>query len=141
MTLVFEMSLPLRDCSSNGNKGSWRKKGLATKTYRQEGWIAFLLAKPGGYIPPAKVRMSLVFGTKGARRVGRYAPRDRSNALAAFKAAQDGIADAGGMVDDSAEHCDLGGIAIDRTVVAGRIPPCRLEIEGVGQRREEEMSG
>ena len=126
-TIVFDVPLPLRDCSSNGDKGSWRKKSRAVKTYRQEGWCAFTLDKPAGYCTPDRVRMSLVFATKGARRMGRYAPRDISNALAAFKAAQDGIKDAGAMVDDDAAHCQLGSVTID----PGHGPWVRVTLEAI----------
>jgi hypothetical protein len=58
--------------------------------------------------------MSLTFCTKGVRAVGRYAPRDASNAVASFKGCQDGICEAWGTSDDY-KHLQLGAVSIDNT--------------------------
>jgi hypothetical protein len=113
-TLTFELPLPLRALSSNGAQGSWRKKAAARRAYREEcGW----LAKGCDWEMPAeRARLSLVFGIKGGRAAGRYQPRDASNALSAFKPAQDSLVDAGLLVDDSMKHLELGEVRIDSTV-------------------------
>jgi hypothetical protein len=116
MILTLQVPLPPRDCSSNGAKGSWRKKATATREYRIETFAALRAAwgwkLDGTVITP--VRMSLVFCTKGSRGTGRYAPRDLSNALSSFKAAQDEIAQNLG-IDDDHKHMKLGEISIDNT--------------------------
>lgn len=124
--MLIQLPLPPRGCSSNGNKGSWRKKASATKVYRTQAFWA--TAEVAGLEPKVKtpVRMSLTFCTKGVRVVGLYAPRDISNAVAAFKGAQDGICDAL-RIPDSHQFLQLGAVTIDPT----RGPFVLVEIEEV----------
>lgn len=123
--MLITVPLPPRGCSSNGDKGSWRKKAAATKVYRQEGIIATRNAP----LPPAGVlRMSLVFCTKGVRASGRYAPRDISNGVAAFKGCQDGLCEGWGVKDDH-KHLQLGSVSIDNR----RGPYVLVTIEAVGE--------
>lgn len=110
-TILVELPLPLRELSSNGNKGSWRKKAAATKEYRREiQWLTNNRLEAA-----QRVRIHLTFCIKGGRLVRRYQPRDAANALSAFKAGIDGLVDAGMCPDDSAKHLELGAILIDST--------------------------
>lgn len=127
--ITFTVPLPPRALMPNQNM-HWRIKAEPTKAYRAE---CRQLAEGLFETPPTRLRMSLAFCIKGARgdcphprrkpaegkalrpcRKCPYAPHDESNALAAFKAGQDGIFDALGM-RDSRKHLTIGGVAIDST--------------------------
>ena len=110
LSLAFEVPLPPADCSPNGYK-HWRRVSKAKREYRQAVQLAALWKSPV-CDAPERVRVSLVFGIKGARNAGLYAPRDANNAVAAFKAGFDGIVDAGLAIDDSARHMALGSVEI-----------------------------
>lgn len=114
--LVFRTELPPRACSSNGNKGSWRKKHAATAQYRYEVTVDVMNTLDGGRWQTDKARVSLVFGIKGGKKVMRYQPRDVTNALAAFKAGFDAMVDEELFPDDSRKHLALGTVSIDATV-------------------------
>ena len=124
--LTIDLPLPPRALSSNGSHGHWSRKSRAARDYRTSVWALVLAARfPDS--PPARRRVSYTFGIKGARAGGYYCPRDISNALAAFKAGQDGLVDAGLLVDDSAKWMELGTVTIDATVgpfVRVTVEPC-----------------
>ena len=128
--IVIELPLPPRALSSNGSHGHWSKKFGPTHAYRTTCMVearnaVWKLGIPDG--PQRKARVSYTFGIKGARAGGYYCPRDVSNALAAFKAGQDGLVDAGILVDDSARWMELGTVTIDATVgpfVRVTVEPC-----------------
>lgn len=110
--LVFEVSLPYRELSSNGNKGSWRRKAAMTREYREE--VAILAAAADVWFePPRRVKVTLEYGIKGGRAIGRYQPRDEANAIDAFKAGYDGLVDAGIAISDAAKHMAIGGATIN----------------------------
>lgn len=115
MTLKFQVPLPPRELSSNGSHGHWSKVSKARKQYRNEVFVETLAAQtyPRTYLE--KARISLVFCTKGGRKVKRYQPLDAANALSAFKAGIDGMVDSHMVPDDSAKHLELGAILIDVT--------------------------
>ena len=113
--IVIELPLPPRALSSNGSHGHWSKKSREARDYRQECYVTALV-NCGRLRPTKRMRVSYTFGIKGARAAGLYCPRDVSNALAAFKAGQDGLVDAGILVDDSARWMELGTVTIDATV-------------------------
>ena len=127
--LTFEVSLPYRSLSSNGNKGSWRVKHRATSEYRSE---AMLLAGQAmarvRWSRPERASVVLEFGIKGGRAAGRYQPRDEQNALASAKALIDGMVDAGVVADDSRKHLSIGGVDIsDKWGPAVRVTVVALE--------------
>lgn len=124
MTLTIDLPLPPRVLSSNGSHGHWSKKSGAAKGYRQ---LCRLIARGFAENAPDRRRVSYTFGIKGARSTGAYCPRDVSNALAAFKAGQDGLVDAGILVDDSARWMELGSVTIDPSIgpfVRVTVEPC-----------------
>lgn len=112
-TLVFEVGLPYRELSSNGNI-HWRTKTRLVKEYREEAKViaasAMLLAK---WVAPLRVDIALEFGTKGGRKVRRYQPRDEQNAIAAAKSLIDGVVDAGVVADDSRHFVHFCGATIN----------------------------
>lgn len=118
-SLVFEVPLPPKQLSSNRSHDHWRGRAAATAEYRQlVGWLAKEKAVAERW--PVAIcgvnRVSLVFGVKGSRKAGRYAPRDEANAVAAFKAGFDGLVDAGLLVDDSRRYMELGEVVISPAV-------------------------
>lgn len=111
--LVFEVSLPYRELSSNGSHGHWSKVARVRRLYREEARISALAAmREQGWEHTGPVRVHLLFCTRGGRGVQRYQPRDEANALAAAKPLLDGIVDAGVVVDDSRKHLTIGGVSI-----------------------------
>jgi hypothetical protein len=132
MNLTIDLPLPPRALSSNGSHGHWAKHNEAVQAYRSEA-----CDKAGTQLPkwwnPNRCRVSYTFCTKGGQKAEplrwfpkggrlrmeeshRYQPRDISNALAAFKAGQDGLVDAGILVDDSARWMELGSVTIDPSI-------------------------
>ncbi len=118
--ITFEVPLPPRELSSNGSHGHWSRKSRAAKQYRLACRFGALAATQCATAPEIvrceRVRVSYLFGIKDARKLGLYCPRDVSNAIAAFKAGQDGIVDAGLIRDDSARYMELGTVTIDPKV-------------------------
>ena len=109
---ILRVPLPPRSLKPNQNV-TWRVRSAPTAAYREQCRKA-----AEGLSFDGKLRMSLAFCIKGARgtcphprrapKPGKalrpcrrcpYAPHDESNALAAFKAGQDGIFDALGRKD------------------------------------------
>ena len=77
--------------------------------------------------PPDRVRVSLLFGIKGGRKLGLYQPRDEPNAVDAAKPLFDGLKDARVIRDDSKRHMELGKVEI----TSKRGPWVRVTIEEV----------
>lgn len=123
--LTIDLPLPPRALSSNGSHGHWSKKNREAQAYRNTVW-ALVWAARFPDLPPGRRRVSYTFGIKGARAGGYYCPRDVSNALAAFKAGQDGLVDAGILVDDSVKWMELGSVTIDPSIG----PFVRVTVEG-----------
>ena len=125
--IVIELPLPPRALSSNGSHGHWSKKNRAAQDYRLECKILALMDCRVRLLDRRRMRVSYAFGIKGARKTGVYCPRDIPNALAAFKAGQDALVDAGVLVDDSAKWMELGTVTIDPKVgpfVRVTVEPC-----------------
>lgn len=117
--LTIDLPLPPRALSSNGSHGHWSKKSRSVRNYRYWCYLTALAAaqmRRTAMDPTDRRRVSYTFGIKGARAGGYYCPRDVSNALAAFKAGQDGLVDAGILVDDSARWMELGSVTIDPSI-------------------------
>ena len=115
-TLTIDLPLPPRALSSNGSHGHWVKKFREARSYRLLCGVLAREAVGNAILPETRRRVSYTFGVKEARMRGVYCPRDVSNALAAFKAGQDGLVDAGILVDDSAKWMELGTVTVDATV-------------------------
>ncbi len=93
--LGLTLGLPPKALWSNA-RVHWRIKSRATKAYRRESrYVALeaLAGRPRPEWPEAQIQATFYFSCK--RR------RDRDNALAALKAAFDGLQDAGVVADDS----------------------------------------
>lgn len=138
---ILNLPLPPRVLTPNSNI-HWRVVNEPKAEYRKK---CFEAAK-GIDVSEGKLRMQVTFCIKGARgkcthrvrinrKTGRpracllcpYTPHDESNALAAFKAGQDGIFDALGR-KDSRKNLSIGAVRIDAT----RGPWVEVVLEGVG---------
>jgi len=94
----------------------WAQKAKATKAYRFAAKSMCLGAKPG------VVRVTFCPKSRGPF-------PDRDNAIAAFKAAQDGIADALGVNDrdlifthEFGDRCKDGGVIVDIMPAEATVP-------------------
>lgn len=131
--ITFDVPLPPRGCSPNGQHGHWSKKAKARAQYRTDvAEEAMAVRWSGRYVPlaperqAAKCKVSLTFAIKGGRGIA-YQPRDVPNAISAFKGGFDGLTDAGLLVDDSRTWMELGDVRIDNTVG----PFVRVTVEAI----------
>lgn len=114
VTLV--LGLPPSDCAPNlrSGRGHWSHRARAARSYRYEAAIA---ARDCGRLTPP-VRVTAMFRTAPHPTLGRsdgtYRPLDAGNAIAALKAAIDGIVDAGVIPNDRAETLHWGEVRISR---------------------------
>ncbi len=110
---VIEFQLPYRELSSNA-RVHYRTRAVWTAHYRQDcAVIAREAMRAQQWLPTAsQVRMDLLFGIKGGRKIQRYQPTDLSNAVASFKAGQDALVDAGVILGDDKKRLSLGSIEI-----------------------------
>jgi len=95
LTLTVTIPLPPRFLSPNA-RAHWRPKAACTKRYRRDAMIAAKAAM--GHAPPPlwkRATLQAAFHHK-ARRL-----RDDDNAMGSLKAARDGLADAGVVIDDN----------------------------------------
>lgn len=89
--ITITLPLPAKALSPNAS-GHWAKIAQAKRLARREAWAVAMRAKEGP--PMAKASLKPVFYWPDRRR------RDDDNAVASLKAARDGLADAGVVVDD-----------------------------------------
>lgn len=123
---VVDVDLPPVALSPN-ERVDRRTKARATARYRElVGFLAVAERHRTGWEAPAKARVSLVWGMKGAR-PSTFRPRDPDNAVAAAKALFDGLRDAGIIVDDNWAALELGSVTA--TFQAG--PWVRVLVEAV----------
>jgi len=92
--------LPPKELSPNA-RVHWRKKADETKLYRCDtGWRAIFAKDGKDWLAPDMAKVDVTFVVPDKRR------RDKTNLAASFKAALDGLVDAGVIKDDSHDHCD-----------------------------------
>lgn len=139
--LSVQVPLPPRYLSPNNGNNSWAAKRRAE--YRADiARRAREVAALCGWEPPAKVRVSLVFGTKRDREYRKkqmllkekrrdYCPEDPSNAISAFKAGIDGLVDAGLFSDDNFRVMTLGSVDIR----PDQGPWVRVTVEAINETR------
>ncbi len=126
MNLTFEIPLPPKDCSPNrASHQHFRHRSTATKEYRKAVWAIAKEAMPAVYVPvPVRIHHEWYMGQSktetslraaylasgGKKKLPSefYRPRDKQNAIAALKAAIDGIVDARIIPDDNDEWLDWG---------------------------------
>ena len=123
--ITFTTSLPPRGCSPN-RSDHWSGAYTAKRDYREEVWADAAVAG-ASHLRWAAARISLTFGTHRRPGDGRYHPTDRDNAVASFKAGQDGIVDTGLIEDDAFAHLEIGEIVIDPTQYGVTIVLERIE--------------
>ena len=96
--IKLELPWPPKSLSTNGSHGHWAPKAKAKASYRAEcGWRA-KAQLPAGLSLPVPLHVKYTFAPPDAH------SRDEGNMISAFKAGQDGLADALG-IDDKHFRC------------------------------------
>jgi len=126
--LIVVCPLPPLELSPNRTRNVHHfAKAGAVADYRQ---LCAVLARnaalSAAWETPARARVSLLWGLKGARGDG-YAPRDADNSVAAFKAGIDGLCDAEIIESDRWANLELGSVRCDKS--AG--PFVRVTVEAL----------
>lgn len=103
----IELPLPPKALSTNGNKGSWRRKHNAVKAYRAA-CATLLRAGVGRRLSTPVTWHQDYYASRADSALGLYHPKDEENAISALKAARDALADAGLIASDSRKHLRLG---------------------------------
>ena len=121
--------LPPVECSPNW-RGHWAKKYQAGRVYQAAVFYSCadarnraLLQGEGTEFPFTKAKLDLTFVFPEQRR------RDSDNLLASFKPGLDGIVASGLVMDDDAEHLEIGNV--DILVNADRAPLTVIEIKSL----------
>jgi len=114
--------------SSPNWRGHWAPQRSEARVYHNAVFYCCVDARNRGYregmeFPFTKARLNLTFVFPEQRR------RDRDNLLARFKPGLDGIVDAGLILDDDAEHLEIG--KVDILVDPGRAPLTVVEIDEI----------
>jgi len=112
--LRLTLALPPRECSPNW-RGHWGTKRRAVKAYREASCLRGLSVKAFPFRRMVAATLNLHFFFSRANR------RDSDNLVASFKAARDGLADAGIVKDDSAFRVGSVAVGVDKNP--------RLEVE------------
>jgi len=114
--------------SSPNWRGHWGGKYKDSKVYHGAVFYCCVDARNRGYregmsFPFTKARLNLTFVFAEHRR------RDRDNLLATFKPGLDAIVDAELLLDDDAEHLQIGNV--DILVDPGRAPLTIIELDEI----------
>ncbi len=121
--------------SSSANwRGHWGEKYKDSRVYHKAVFYCCVDARNRGYresFPFVKARLNLTFVFPEQRQ------RDIDNLLARFKPGLDAIVDAGLVLDDDAEHLQVG--KVDILVDPGRAPLTIIELDEL--KRLEEKHG
>jgi len=117
--------LPPEEYSLNW-RGHWAKRYQAGRIYQAAVFYSCVDARNkalmgGEVFPFTKAKLSLTFVFPQPRR------RDSDNLLARFKPGLDGVVQSGLVLDDDAEHLQIG--QVDIIVDPGRAPLTVIEIE------------
>ncbi len=119
--------------SSPNWRGHWGEKYKDSKVYHDAVFYCCVDARNRGYregmsFPFTKARLKLTFVFAEQRR------RDEDNLLARFKPGLDAIVGAGLLMDDDAEHLEIG--KVDILVDPGRAPLTIIELDEIAQHVE-----
>jgi len=111
--------------SSPNWRGHWGNRYKEARVYHNAVFYCCVDAKNKGYregmsFPFTKARLNLTFIFPQQRR------RDEDNLLSRFKPGLDAIVDAGLLLDDDAEHLEIGTVDI---LVEGRAPLTIIDLE------------
>ena len=109
-------------------RGHWTDKNKAGKVYHDAVFYCCVDARNRGFregmsFPLTKAVLNLTFVFPEQRR------RDRDNSLASFKPGLDGIVDSGLILDDDAEHLEIG--TVDILVDPERAPLTIIELDEI----------
>ena len=119
--------------SSPNWRGFWPERHKAGKVYHNAVFYCCVDARNRGYregmsFPFTKARLNLTFVFAEQRR------RDSDNLLARFKPGLDAIVDAELLLDDDAEHLEIGNV--DILVDPGRAPLTIIELDEIKRLEE-----
>jgi len=119
--------------SSPNWRGFWPERHKAGKVYHTAVFYCCVDARNRGYregmsFPFTKARLNLTFVFAEQRR------RDSDNLLARFKPGLDAIVDAELLLDDDAEHLEIGNV--DILVDPGRAPLTIIELDEIKRLEE-----
>lgn len=117
--------LPPPSLSPN-SRAYWAKKNRDKKVYHDTVFYCCVDARNKGLMrgeafPLIKAKVNLTFVFNDRRR------HDRDNLLASFKSGLDAIVDSGLILDDDADHLEIG--KVDTVVDPSRAPLVVIEIE------------
>lgn len=117
-------------------RGHWADKHKAGKVYHGAVFYCCVDARNRGYLegmsfPFIKARLNLTFVFAEQRL------RDEDNLRARFKPGQDAIVDAGLLLDDDAEHLQIGNV--DILVDPGRAPLTVIELDEIKNTKDGEQ--
>jgi len=109
-------------------RGHWAEKNEAGKVYHDAVFYCCVDARNRGFrkgmsFPLTRAVLNLTFVFPEQRR------RDRDNLLARFKPGLDGIVDSGLLLDDDAEHLEIG--KVDILVDPERAPLTIIELDEI----------
>lgn len=124
--------LPLPPLSVSPNVAShrhWRQRADGTAEYRMLAKGCFNRDKPSGWSATRVVVSMDYYCTKTSRG---YRPRDTMNAIAAMKAAIDGMADAGIVPNDSKRFVSWGGLRLFTTREESAAAPDWMRVDRDG---------
>lgn len=120
-SLTFEVPLPPWALSPNfrvATRGAVLAKAQRVERYRAVcRAIAASEAVLAGWVAPAKARITLLWGIRATENLAKdkldalYRPQDWDNAVAAFKAGQDGIVSAGVVLGDKWHQLEGGRVS------------------------------
>lgn len=114
--------------SSPNWRGNWGEKYKDSRVYHAAVYYCCVDIRNRGYLegmsfPFIKARLNLTFVFAEQRR------RDRDNCLASFKPGLDAIVDAALILDDDAEHLEIG--KVDILVDPERAPLTIIELDEI----------
>jgi predicted metal-dependent phosphoesterase TrpH len=130
-SFICRLPLPPSDLSPNrASHAHWRLRHGATDEYRMIARSCFKRDKPAGWAASHVELEMHYYCTKASRG---YRPKDVQNALAAIKAAVDGMVDAGVVANDSKKFVSWGRLRLLTTAkeVAAAPPEFRVDHEGI----------
>lgn len=130
--LTLHVPLPPHELAPNARVYRMKKAKVIAEYRDLVKEITIQAIEEQGWVAPSKARISMHWGVllpkrKRGERDGLYRPFDWDNAVAAFKAGQDGIVRAGALLGDGRDQLEGGTVSFDK--LAG--PWVRVTLEAL----------